>query len=306
MRSAAHLNRVILTATTLLRAALLTGCGEAAGVNVGQSIAAVTLSGYEVVSQETATDSTSSKQLQVQCPSGKKALGAGWAVLDGTGAILDGLATHSSASWDGSSWLTNAKKLSTFASTWKLKVSVLCGAQGLSGYELVSAETPVNSTATKQLSLSCPSGKSATGAGWGVLDGTGGILDGEALHFMPSWNGASWLTNARNNSGFAPSWKLKGQVICVHTSALTGYTVVTSSTATNNVPSKQVNLACPSGKSATGAGWAVLDGTGAILDGAATHSLPSWNGATWLTNAKNSSGGFAPNWQLSARALCVN
>ena len=36
---------------------------------------------YEVVVGETAVNTTPAKQLQVDCPEGKKALGAGWSVL---------------------------------------------------------------------------------------------------------------------------------------------------------------------------------------------------------------------------------
>ena len=77
--SSSPLSRPFLAAAPLLCAALSFGCGgggdgDVSGhVDLGQSTAAVTLSGYEVVSQETATDSSASKQLQIQCPSGKKA-----------------------------------------------------------------------------------------------------------------------------------------------------------------------------------------------------------------------------------------
>jgi len=58
-------------------------------------------------------------------------------------------------------------------------------------------------------------GKKALGAGWGVLDDTGGILDGAALHFAPSYNGSTWLTNASNSSSFAPTWKLRARLLCL-------------------------------------------------------------------------------------------
>jgi hypothetical protein len=84
------------------------------------------VTGYEIVTDETALDSVAVKQLIVHCPKGKKAMGAGWAVLDKTDAILDGQALTNQPAYDGSHWLVNAKNESAFASEWKLKVWVTC------------------------------------------------------------------------------------------------------------------------------------------------------------------------------------
>ena len=83
---------------------------------------------YEIVVGETAVDSTPTKQLKVDCPDGKKALGAGWSVLDSTSAILSGRATYFQPAFDGSHWLVNAQNKSEFASEWKLRVRVICAA----------------------------------------------------------------------------------------------------------------------------------------------------------------------------------
>ncbi len=81
---------------------------------------------YEIVVGETAVNTAAGKQLQVDCPEGKKALGAGWSVLDSTGAILDGRATYYQPAFDGSHWMVNAQNKSTFAPDWKLRVRVIC------------------------------------------------------------------------------------------------------------------------------------------------------------------------------------
>lgn len=87
-----------------------------------------------------------------------------------------------------------------------------CGA--VSGYEIVTAETPVNSDVTKQLEIKCPGNKHAMGAGWSVEDSTSAILEGEATYFQPGYDGKSWLVNAKNKSAFSPNWKLKVMCIC--------------------------------------------------------------------------------------------
>lgn len=88
--------------------------------------AAATVPGYQIVTGETALDATPVKQLIVKCPKKKKALGSGWAVLDSTDAILDGVALTNQPAYDGSHWLVNARNESAFAKEWKLKVWVTC------------------------------------------------------------------------------------------------------------------------------------------------------------------------------------
>jgi hypothetical protein len=83
------------------------------------------ISDYEVVMQETALDSLNFRQLIVPCPAGKRALGAGWSVLDPTSAILNGQATAFIPAFDGSSWLVNAQT-NGFVPSWKLRVQVVC------------------------------------------------------------------------------------------------------------------------------------------------------------------------------------
>jgi hypothetical protein len=84
------------------------------------------ISGYEVILTESPLASTTFRQVQSVCPTGKKALGAGWGVVDSTNAILDGTATYFEPAYDGSGWLTNARKNSTFTSMWKLQVRMIC------------------------------------------------------------------------------------------------------------------------------------------------------------------------------------
>jgi hypothetical protein len=90
------------------------------------------------------------------------------------------------------------------------------GPPGVSAYEIVVGETPVDSTAQKQLRVDCPEGKKALGAGWSVLDTTGAILDGRATYFQPAFDGSHWLVNAQKKSTFAADWKLRVRVICAN------------------------------------------------------------------------------------------
>lgn len=293
----------LLFMTLLALAAALPGCVDNLdGKTVAETEQA--LGGYQVVSAETPVSTQADKQLSVACPTGTKAIGAGWGVLDATGANLDGIASYFAPSFDGASWLVNAKNTSSYASSWKLRVRVICGSATLAGYEVAIADTALTTAAIKQLAPACPIGKLSLGAGWSVLDSTNGILEGEALHFAPSFDGGSWLVRARNHSSFSPSWKLQTRLICVDASAVAGYQVVAAETPADTAGVKQLNASCASGTNATSLGWAVLDSTSAILDGAALYSLPSFDGSSWLTNARNHSS-FSPTWKLRVRAICT-
>ncbi len=85
---------------------------------------------------------------------------------------------------------------------------------GVSGYEVVVAESPLDNSPTKQLQAFCPDGKKVLSAGWSVLDSTSAILDGVATYSEPSYDGTHWMVNAKNNSTFSPDWKLRIRCIC--------------------------------------------------------------------------------------------
>lgn len=298
--------RFVLLGSLLLGCTSLDPEGAADPASASEAEATQALTGYQVVSAETAVNTATSKNQSVSCPAGAKALGAGWAALDSTNAIYnDFIATYFEPSFDGASWTVRAKLAFGGAPSWKLRLSVLCSATtALTGYEVHAAETAVSTATALHLDHACPAGKRAVGAGWSVLDSTSAILEGAASYFEPSFDGASWGVRAKKLSTFTASWKLRSRVVCVNQTALPGYEVVLSETAANTVAVKQLGTACPAGKTATGAGWADLDSTAAILDGSGHYSMPSYNGASWLTTVRNNSG-FSPTWKLRVRAICT-
>lgn len=111
----------LITTMALLFAGMHLRCEGPAGPPGTPGVAC-----YSVEVGETPVDNTSLKQLQVDCPDGKKALGAGWAVLDSTSSILEGKVTYFQPAFDGSHWLVNAVNESDFAENWKLRVRVVC------------------------------------------------------------------------------------------------------------------------------------------------------------------------------------
>ena len=84
---------------------------------------------------------------------------------------------------------------------------------GLPCYSIIVGETVEDSSPIKQLRVDCPEGMRALGAGWSVLY-KGGIAEGKATYFEPSYDGKHWLTNAVNESAYAEQWKLRVRLIC--------------------------------------------------------------------------------------------
>lgn len=78
----------------------------------------------------------------------------------------------------------------------------------------VTGATESYQSQIKQLTVQCPEGYKAVGAGWSVSDSTNSILEGEATHSMPSFDLNSWTVNAKNNSEYEPVWKLNLRVVC--------------------------------------------------------------------------------------------
>lgn len=260
-------------------------------VEVTQTEQDVVLPGYELVEVETVLDPMSSKQLLVECPKGKQVLGVGWEGLDNTRAFMHAIATYSAPSYDGRSWLLNAKNVSSWSPTWRLHVQVAC-VTSPSSYEIVTTDS-----LSGQVEVACPPDKVTTGGGFGLLDTTGAILDGETTYFEPGWDGRTWLINGR---GYG-SAKLRGFAVCVGNTQLPGYQVVTATSPLDPVSYKQLIVSCPPPAVATGAGWGVLDATGAIYDGSGLRHA-WWGSGGWLTNGWNN---VAGDWKLQVRLLCV-
>lgn len=85
------------------------------------------LAGYELVSATTDLNTNTHKQLIVKCPTGKNVVSAGWAALDSTDAIYDGVLNYSMPSYDGKGWMVNASLGNNpTVPNWKLKVTCIC------------------------------------------------------------------------------------------------------------------------------------------------------------------------------------
>jgi hypothetical protein len=262
----------------------------------------VQLPNYTIVTN-TVTSSTSQAGTGATCPKGMNVLGGSFAATDSTGAYLHTAVPFvSGPTIGGAGWYVEARNRALRRGAWNLRVTAICASQP-ADYTVVTTATGYTSLSQTQHSLACPAGSVTTGAGFALYDVDGNFQPGEATYFMPSWDGTSWLANAKSSA--TVPWSLRLYAVCAHPSGLPGHEVVNNASAYDATSPKQLTTACPGTKAMTGAGWGVVDDTYAILEGSSLTHEVDFAGQTWLTSATNHSG-FAPSWRLQQRALCVD
>lgn len=82
--------------------------------------------GYESITKETPLDERSPKQLQGDCPKGKKVLGAGWSFLDSNDRVLQGAMSYFDSTADGASWVGQGEIRHAPSPVWKLRLRLMC------------------------------------------------------------------------------------------------------------------------------------------------------------------------------------
>ena len=85
------------------------------------------------------------------------------------------------------------------------------GAPGTSGLQTVFATSAINSTATRTLTASCPSGKTALGGGVAVTPTTASEVAITASYLA---NSTTWTASAQEVNAQAASWGLNVVVVC--------------------------------------------------------------------------------------------
>ncbi|MFN0246934.1 MAG: hypothetical protein ACKV2T_08490 [Kofleriaceae bacterium] len=263
---------------------------------------AVQLPNYTIVTN-TVTSTTNEAETGATCPEGMNVLGGSFAATDSTGAYIHTVVPSVSApTVTSASWYVQTRNSAPRLRAWNLRVTAICASQP-ADYRIVTTATDHTTLSQKQHSIACPAGSVSTGGGFVLMDIDGNILPGEATYVMPSWDGTSWLVNAKSPT--PTPWSLRLLAVCAAPWALPGYEVVTNESAYDATWSKELTTDCPKTKAMTGAGWGVVDSTNAILEGTSlTHEVGA-AGQTWLTTATNQSG-FSPEWRLQQRALCVD
>jgi hypothetical protein len=166
--------------------------------------------GSQLVSVETALDSTSPKNPTVNCPAGKKVLGAGGQINGAQDAValtsvtplpsLGGVTTVATELGGG----TNA--------SWSVKSYAIC-ASPPAGLTLVSAQSGLDSNSPKSATATCPGGKSVLGTGAEISSASQHQITLSSI--VPSANLTSVTAGATEiGGGTNATWSLKAYAIC--------------------------------------------------------------------------------------------
>jgi hypothetical protein len=245
--------------------------------------------GLERVSATGPLNSTN-KSVTVNCPAGKRVLGAGADINTFNGqVILDDLRPNAALT---SVTVNGLEDETGNPANWSLTAYAVC-ANSIAGLERVSETTPLDSSGQKIQLSACSGGKVMTGIGADTNTFNGEVVL-SAINFGGSEN---ILLQAREDeTGNSAPWSLTSYVICAPGSRREFETSFADSDP------KNVNVTCITpGQQVTGLGGAVLSANAEVLL-ERFRPNPSNNA---LVTAFEDDGGFAGSWQLSGNAVCT-
>jgi len=264
----------------------------------GASVAG--LSGYEVVTQSTGSDSSSVKDMTAACPPGKMVIGGGARIF---GSISGTALTTSGPEGppdQPNEWFATALEVEPNSDNWGLRVDVFCAT--VSDYEVVTESTGSDSNSVKSMTAACPPGKMVIGGGariFGSISGTALTASGpEGPPDQPTEWFATALEVAPNND----DWGLRVDVFCA---SVPDYEVVTESTGSDSSAVKDMTAVCPPGKMVIGGGARIFGSiSGTALTTSGPEGPPS-EPTEWFATALE----VAPNnddWGLRVDVFCAS
>jgi hypothetical protein len=254
-------------------------------------------SGLQLVSQQSATDSTGAKSVTVMCPTGKMMVGsagqinvanAGKAVLEDVTPLPNLAGVNVVGTETGAGTTDN----------WSVKAYAIC-VYGLASPKLVSQQTPVDSN-SKGLLLTCPTGTQVVGAGAQVNIASSGKV---GLHeFTPETSTTVRVIAGEIGTGTTANWTMKGYALCA--SPPFGLQIVRTTSTIDSKHAKAVVAHCPAGKRVIGAGADITapEGNRVMLED--VTPLPDLSGVNAV--GTELAGGTTQNWTVSSEAICAS
>ncbi len=239
--------------------------------------------GYEVVTGSSLVDSSTYKNVSLNCPPGKFVLGGGARVI----GSAPGLALDTSGPFTvppPTDWIADAVETIPTNDNWSLEVNLICGV--VPDYEVIMLEGAADSTDEKSQIVSCPAGKQVLGGGtrlWGtnsanvVLTASGPV--------GPAAAPTGWRSGAHEVVSLGNAWGLRTDVFCGN---VLGYEVSTAIGLEDSTEPKSTLLVPPilPGQVLIGGGaqlFGLIAGTGLLASDA---DGPVNNPLAWLGSAR--------------------
>jgi hypothetical protein len=262
----------------------------AATTAVLPSPASAAVSGLEIITMSSITDSVDSKSVTAPCPFGKVTIGSGAAIEGGLGqvAINDIRPTNTSVI------ATAYEDANGTNSQWSVQAQAIC-ADPPSGHQIVSETSPVNSV-EKAVTAMCPFGTVMIGSGAAIPGGSGDV---EIDDLLPDAGSVTAIAYEINN-GTPNNWRVKAYAICAYQDPLFNLEIVSASTADTST-NKNVTVPCSAGKEVlTAAGQITTFGQpGMVLLDDLFADVDSVT-----ATGKETGNGTANVWRVLAIAVC--
>lgn len=160
--------------------------------------------GYSITFGSSTTAPGSIRSATATCPGSTQVLGTGVAVGGGAGqvAVSNLLPSTNSVTAYG---ITDGDG---FAGSWSIHPYAIC-ANPLPGRTQVTAGSTTDSSTSKIVSANCPTGRNATGQGWGFGSGSQGFINYAGI----GNTGVTQIVN-EDDDGSAATWSLATTVVC--------------------------------------------------------------------------------------------
>jgi hypothetical protein len=269
-------------------AVVFAGAAVVAAQLVAVPAASAAVPGYQIVQAQTGTDSATYKSVTVNCPSGKRVVGAGYHLLGADGNIvLDDLIPGVSSVTVGA-----GEDQDGTSANWKITGIAIC-ANPLPGHEVVTATSGFGPGDSRRAAALCPPGKKVVGAGTSLSQGFGHISVGNLI----TDQNAVYAYAIDDQDGFGGSWSVSAYAVCAF--APVGLEYPSSSSAYNSNSPKVQSANCSAGKVALGQTWS-MSGDGQVL---VTFAGVGQTGITQVANEDDD--GYFDNWGINPGVICA-
>jgi hypothetical protein len=178
-------------------------------------------------------------------------------------------------------------------------------ASAVPGLVRVDASSATESSATKTVAASCPTGKRVLGGG-GKIDGGGGEVALEQVQPTQTVDDERFVASAsEDGTGFGGDWQLTAYALCAD--PLPGQQIIGADPPTLRSDSTQAaNTFCPAGQGQVGWGGRINNGAGQVR---LTGLFQFYVGAPpigTIVNAREDADGYDGSWSLTPYTVCAD
>jgi len=178
----------------------------------GFAFCAVAPPGLEIIPKTNPAGSPSTDQALAVCSPGKFVIGSGGRIVGGQGQVDLGLNPNNSSGLANGSAAHATEDADGFSGTYQTTGYAICATQNVFfDFQMVRVQSPADTAATKKVTVFCPSGYRATGAG-----GTAGAPGTHLQFFRPNTKIAPSFVEVFASSSVPISgpWSINGIVYC--------------------------------------------------------------------------------------------